>query len=382
MSGVVDIGLVDYFKWIENAEQISTEIRILKNVARMEFANESKYKRPIYKDAVNVLSSGMKEDELNSFIDDEMLSKTTKEKNLRNFISNNVIKSRRFKYLMRYSNPTVVRTLMQDENLIKFVLGRINKSNPEQLQRYMRSIGEQGEDAVSILTNKLLGLRLEDLFDIKQKSFAGSPDAIKKEKYKAVLGLYLTVAYLAIKNLVNVNSRYVLALSAWARDNRLLTGKEKDIRDATKEDLLIPVNMKIYQEAINKRYCTIFSANERDFIEYAFKQYRNDVAHLSVIENIPAYLGTEEGKKREILSYFELYHFVLQNLIFDKCNYLKGKSLGDKLQAVTRYRTYSKDALNILNLPFGYSLSRYKALTIEPLFDKNYLEERLKELEE
>lgn len=384
ISGVADSGLANEFKWIEEAGQIASEIRILKNVARMNFANDLKYKRPIYKDAVSVLSSGKSDEELDKFIDDEVLSKNIKEKNLRNFITNNVIKSRRFKYLMRYSNPTVVKTLMQDENLIKFVLKRINRNNPEQLQRYMKSIGERGEDGVDILTKKLLGLRLENFLDVKQRVSAGSSEAIKKEKYKAVLGLYLTVAYIAIKNLVNINSRYVMAFSAMERDFWLFKC-EWDRKKRRAKNPLELLDKKIEQKAINEKYCGIFNGNKESFTSFLFWRYRNDVAHLSVIENVPKYLGIEEGKKREIQSYFELYHFVMQKEI-DRGGNRRAADINlpfsEMLEKVSKYRTYSKDALNVLNTPFGYTLARYKALSIEPLFDKNYPEERLKELGE
>lgn len=85
ISGVADSGLANEFKWIEEAGQIASEIRILKNVARMNFANDLKYKRPIYKDAVSVLSSGKSDEELDKFIDDEVLSKNIKEKKSQKF---------------------------------------------------------------------------------------------------------------------------------------------------------------------------------------------------------------------------------------------------------------------------------------------------------
>lgn len=381
-----DISIKEEFEWLKNAGEIATEIRILKNVARMKFADDLNFKRPMYCDAVNVLSNNKSAEALSEFIDEEMLSKNVKEKNLRNFISNNVIKSRRFKYLMRYSNPSIVRKLMQDENLIEFVLKRIDNNNPEQLEKYMNSIHEAGEDRVAVLTRKLLALRFEDLFDIKQKVRTGSNEAVKKETYKAVLGLYLTVAYIAIKNLVNINSRYVMAFSALERDSSIFLSRYD------KEQPLKLLDKKLGEGAINRRYAQIFKENERNVIENAFRIYRNNVAHLTVVEKLPNYLGKGEGQKREILSYFELYHFILQNLINSECKsrekhpgsnlVYSNTQLANEIQKISNYRSYNKDALNILNTPFGYSLARYKALTVEALFDKNYPEERLKMLGE
>ena len=132
------------------------------------------------------------------------------------------------------------------------------------------------------------------------------------------------------------------------------------------------VDKKISNGDINKRYARIFAENKKNFVSGAFNTYRNKVAHLSVIEATPKYLG--EDKKREITSYFELFHFVVQNLA--QYGYeVSGTELSEMIEKGKKYHSYSKDALNVLNTPFGYSLSRYKALTIEPIFDKNYPEE-------
>lgn len=43
--------------------------------------------------------------------------------------------------------------------------------------------------------------------------------------------------------------------------------------------------------------------------------------------------------------------------------------LKNALENARVHRTYSKDAVKYLCLPFAYNISRYKALTIKDLFD-------------
>ena len=50
------------------------------------------------------------------------------------------------------------------------------------------------------------------------KQQAKGRENVAKERAKAVIGLYLTVMYLLVKNLVNVNARYVIAIHCLERD--------------------------------------------------------------------------------------------------------------------------------------------------------------------
>jgi hypothetical protein len=60
---------------------------------------------------------------------------------------------------------------------------------------------------------------------IKNAKRSAAEKNIKIEHLKALTGLYLTVAYIAIKNIVKTNARYYIAFAAFERDHTILTKK-------------------------------------------------------------------------------------------------------------------------------------------------------------
>ena len=44
---------------------------------------------------------------------------------------------------------------------------------------------------------------------------------------------------------------------------------------------------------------------------------------------------------------------------------------GDYFDKLDRWNTYVKDLVKALNVPFGYNVPRFKALTIDDQFDRN-----------
>ena len=48
-------------------------------------------------------------------------------------------------------------------------------------------------------------------------------------------------------------------------------------------------------------------------------------------------------------------------------------------EGLTKWHTYVKDMVKALNSPFGYNVPRFKALTIDDLFDRNEQEKKKSE---
>ena len=93
-----------------------------------------------------------------------------------------------------------------------------------------------------------------------------------------------------------------------------------------------------------------------------FEKVRNNVMHLAVIDKFLSLLDKYNSKNS---SYFSLYNFVLQSLVCDvveELSYCKKNFLSKG--------NYSKDVIQVLNMPFAYNLARFKALTNEKIFDK------------
>ena len=97
--------------------------------------------------------------------------------------------------------------------------------------------------------------------------------------------------------------------------------------------------------------------------ELFIQGYRNAIAHLNFIRSCDKWI-CDIGK---ISSYYALYQYLVQH-------YMKDEDRNKQhpyYSQVERYKTYVKDLVKALNVPFGYNIPRFKNLTIEQLFDRN-----------
>lgn len=377
-----EIDFTDDFKLLDRSSDIASELNIIRNFARMQqpVANA---KRVMQEDAIRILG-GNKED-IAAILDDMTgFDKNGKRLEInktgfRNFIINNVVESSRFKYLVRYSNPQKVRQLADNSNVISFLLGRLPDA---QIKSYFESCMPNGvystpDKARESLCDMLKNISFTDFADVKQNDRRSTPEEKReKERYKAIIGLYLTVMYHLVKNLVNVNSRYVMAFHCLERDavhygvslekdgsddRRLLT-KHLISEGDSSANHFISHNRRMRQhigEDISNSEELIFGRQD------AVNWFRNNVAHLSAIRNANEYIGNI----REITSYFALYHYLMQRKLMDNCRVSEASHR--YFEQLMKYKTYVMDMVKALCAPFGYNLPRFKNLSIEGRFDMN-----------
>ncbi len=283
----------------------------------------------------------------------------------RNFLANNVIDSRRFNYLVRYSNPAKLAAIAKNKAVVRFVL-KTMEDKEQLLEKYHQACFGR-KDSVDKMTENLTGLiaglSYEDFLDVDQKQRARNGN--EKDRKQRVLGLYITVLYLLVKNMVNINSRYSLAFHCCERDYLLLKGS----RFGKKDDWI----------ALTRDYCagSRIKPSNRGYLEnnikalentQAIRDFRNIVCHLEHIQNLEQNIE----KIRVVDSYYALYHYALQKCLEAKPgNAQDGSALAEYFRKLDSYGTYVKDFVKALNVPFGYNLPRYKNLSIEGLFDRN-----------
>ena len=293
---------------------------------------------------------------------------------LRNFIANNVVESRRFQYLIRYSDPAQLHKLASNKKLVRFVLSGIPDT---QIDRYYTTCGMTKLAGRAIKVEALTDMIASIRFDQFKKM--DPAENAQRERYKAMLGLYQTVLYLAVKNLVNINARYVMAFHCMERDMFLydgeLTNQEgKPVcaplavkgEKGHQPQYLLLTQMFIRQGYLKRSACEHIRHNMSDISAGLLKGYRNAMAHLNVIPRLADF----SGEMREITSYYGLYHYLMQRHLQEKIDLSteREKELFAKTQ---QYHTYNKDIVKALNTPFGYNLARYKNLSIEALFSEN-----------
>lgn len=386
-SSAVDVEceLTAGYKLFNDSQRITNELFIVKNIASMRKPAASA-KLTMFRDALTILG-------IDDKITDDRISEILKLKEkgkgihgLRNFITNNVIESSRFVYLIKYANAQKIREVAKNEKVVMFVLGGIPDT---QIERYYKSCVEVPDMNSSLeakrseLARMIKNISFDDFKNVKQQ--AKGRENVAKERAKAVIGLYLTVMYLLVKNLVNVNARYVIAIHCLERDFGLykeiipeLASKNLkndyrilsqtlcelcDDRDKS-SNLFLKKNKRL-------RKCVEVDINNAD--SSMTRKYRNCIAHLTVVRELKEYIGDI----RTVDSYFSIYHYVMQRCITKRENDTKQEEKIKYEDDLLKNHGYTKDFVKALNSPFGYNIPRFKNLSIEQLFDRNeYLTEK------
>lgn len=383
-SSAVDVEceLTAGYKLFNDSQRITNELFIVKNIASMRKSAAS-VKLTMFRDALTILG-------IDDNITDDRISEILKLKEkgkgihgLRNFITNNVIESSRFVYLIKYANAQKIREVAKNEKVVMFVLGGIPDT---QIERYYKSCVEFPDMNSSLeakrseLARMIKNIRFDDFKNVKQQ--AKGRENVAKERAKAVIGLYLTVMYLLVKNLVNVNARYVIAIHCLERD----FGLYKEIIPE-----LASKNLKNDYRILSQTLCELCDKSPNLFLKKnerlrkcvevdinnadssMTRKYRNCIAHLTVVRELKEYIGDI----RTVDSYFSIYHYVMQRCITKRENDTKQEDKIKYEDDLLKNHGYTKDFVKALNSPFGYNIPRFKNLSIEQLFDRNeYLTEK------
>lgn len=381
----VECELTAGYKLFNDSQRITNELFIVKNIASMRKPAASA-KLTMFRDALTILG-------IDDNITDDRISEILKLKEkgkgihgLRNFITNNVIESSRFVYLIKYANAQKIREVAENEKVVMFVLGGIPDT---QIERYYKSCVEVPDMNSSLeakrseLARMIKNISFDDFKNVKQQ--AKGRENVAKERAKAVIGLYLTVMYLLVKNLVNVNARYVIAIHCLERDfglykeiipelasknlkndYRILSQTLCELCDDRDEspNLFLKKNKRL-------RKCVEVDINNAD--SSMTRKYRNCIAHLTVVRELKEYIGDI----RTVDSYFSIYHYVMQRCITKREDDKKQEEKIKYEDDLLKNHGYTKDFVKALNSPFGYNIPRFKNLSIEQLFDRNeYLTEK------
>lgn len=362
-------------------------------------------------------------------------------KGITNFIKNNVVKSKRFIYVERYCGPTNITQFYKNySNVAKFILNSIEE---KQIDRYYLSIEPQCSDLNIVskqqkidslfdvisqlaMSNGLFGdITWNNSFGKSKYSNFGKPDnaqfeklkeqkkqnKAKIERIKSTTRLYLTIYYLFIKNMVNINSRYTIA---WNNLEGILVLNGNKLSGLTSTKLVRDAiqNKKINAKNIGKvSQClaeleNMFGANISFFVDY-----RNYIDHINIVNQFNKYCDNYKLLKFE--TYYDIFHFIIQvNLlnyyVYEKkfnnsaefnnrivsdshlspaqieirrlqCEASRQKSLSifnDYLSKLKAYGSYNTDFTKIFNVVFAYNFPRYANLTSSLLFDKNNSQNR------
>lgn len=381
----------DYYNFFkkEHLSKISSAIKYINCFSRMNKDLNLEYNVNIlYKNACKLFGYDEENDSDLKNAVEKIFNQKAKQHDFRNFLKNNVIKSNRFIYLSRYCNMNKISKLIKNDALVKFALSQID---PNQIDKHYKSICYNRDVNVEELplSYKIneLAVVLRGINNYSYFSSVSNKDKIRdrnghmktnwnKKRKMNIIDLYLTILYNIVKNLVNINARYALAINIKERDETFYKD-EIEIEDVALTNLFInncaDERVKEYMQKNVNNFGTVNNRNGK-CKNKVFKIFRNNIMHLSVIRNINDYTNDIS----EVKSYYSLYHYILQcilikkGVIFEDKDYiLYGRANGDK----KIIGGYSKDDVKTLCAPFGYNLPRFKNLTIEDLFYKETLKQ-------
>lgn len=398
---------------LTKSRDIANQIRVLKDISKTKMEPSKLCKNQLIRDAYDIL--GLPKEKY----DEQLEDKFHKDKNtkLRNFISTNVLKNKRFLYIVKYCNPKTCAKLTKNRNLVELALKEMPDS---QIYRYYFLLTGKNEELDStVLKSKIIGMltnfnieKINNIVENLSKEENKTIDGSLKGQMRSLVTLYLTVIYLIIKNIIKINSSFALAFATLDRDHKLIYNREsvddlykkiynnqnnvylqtsnnlsyckltasflekdKQIEEKLKKlpkiEKSFSIQMKkhirnekkklIKQLHYNKHAYEYLTKNLNFIINNKFEEsiryFRNNVAHLTIVKDLPKYVQ----KMKTTDSYYSCYCYVLETIICEKMKYIK---CIEKLKT----GTYSSDMMKILCMPFAYNLARYKHLSIEDLF--------------
>lgn len=435
-----NITFVAGYKELEKAREIANDLRLIKNIARMK-RDPNNISGQMMIDAVKLLgitSNVLDEEDLyqSTLLKEESdrlldrIYKNEQNKQMRNFLINNVIKSKWFFYIVRYIKPENCRMIMRNHKMVSFAIKEINDT---QIVRYYQAVTgtclneKQLEDGRKMLAKMLSEFNIDSVMskieNMNEYDYKDNTPQSAKERCKALVTLYLTVAYLIVKNVVRTNTSFNVAMSCWERDSflmglgtedmlsvtkRFLDNDEVLVEDYNKKRDSIRVNNKLSREQKRKEYKKAlqpilkqmhFSLHHYYCIKANYdravslnrtlpngktaniiKNYRNNVAHLNVVNAFPVYIK-DIG---EITSYYDVYVYAMQRMLLDE-QLAYANEYNDALtdfsleydKLIKEYKGYVKDLSWILNVPFAYNVARYKNLSIKELFYGDISKEKI-----
>ena len=370
-----DDGKIGYdskkYSIFEKSGQIADDLDRLRGVIKMDINDLNAYETMI-KDALRVI--GVDESDIESIYQTHFKTQDKKD-SVSGFFRNNIINSRRFRYIIKYINPSDAYRIIQNEHVRNYVLGRMNDAI---IDRYAHSVGieDKVHDKRKVLSDILSKVKFDnfkELTYINPKDKNKGEKAKEREKPKAILGLYLTIVYIVVKSLVRINSQYVMAVYHLERDSRLCPGGSSNN----------PLSM-------TNHYCNNHLLKEKHIVKlkrYKLERYkktqktictayRNAIAHLSAVRKGVKYIRDIQ----KVYSYFGIYHYCMQKLLYSAdeqpfAEFVRSIFGDEKELDKLRNGSYSQAILRALNYPFGYNPARYKNLSYEKIFMRAWQDE-------
>lgn len=383
---------------VTTLNKIEKDLQIVRALLNKRKGKDTRESDILIKEACALFHSKLSDEEIKELLKEETKKQKDSQqgsayvkakKPIRNYIRNNVIESRFFHYLVRYGNPYQLRGLNTKHSLLSFALNQLPEEELKQETYFVAPYTRSVDQVKSLLLQSMKDLTLERIFDCVLNRNGAFENRLNGIRYDLVGLLFIKLAYLILKNTVQINTLYFIAFSFYERDYILLTGISPFGNDKSVDHLRLTelycqhaskIQDQLHQDTangaprghrvhINKRVSRL-NTSMSFFKEYPFKtkgifhKYRNVVAHI----NLVAYLIDLPNTTSSYASYFSIYQHLLQHFLVNKTDSNDSSVLQELKSNLDHYQTFSKNFLRQINVPFAYNTARYNILANEKFF--------------
>jgi hypothetical protein len=301
-----------------------------------------------------------------------------------------LVRPNSFNDLLKFVNPRDVRTLMDNEKLLRcFFQPFLDPKNYHQFKgeyakRKKLALKQpfSREDSQKMIDDLLSAFKLLDFHHLSSK---------KNSPLWKYCFFYVEVADELVSSLMEINSRFASAWNSYQRDYSIAFPENVEdkpiIYNGSLTDQLFSVGDS------SRNLSDHYSQKARNVLEEAKKEYdqvdalmdgrgsaafRNFVDHLGLIPYAnKMYLDSKGAAFEAAKGYptlYDFYVYVLESYLLSKdrsfTSDIGDNSILQKYRSdLSAYKTASRDFMHVISYPFGYCYARYQNLVISKLFN-------------
>lgn len=313
----------------------------------------------------------------NLFKTDLTWEECQKNDSLKAYFENEIFKSKEYQYISNFSSTEVCQKLVSNIEIVRFVvndmLSQSNKDSKSNL-RFLAKVYNNfeckrlaEENIKSRLDETWVDKLIEEVSSLSLEKLSNNFDNAGKN-HKALVGLYLKVCYLIVKNIINQNSSYLIQIQDYENMYKIIYENPDAVYDMSIVNHFIENSQnktcrsyKQLQALLNQEYIKELISND-NFDELAIK-YRNTVVHSSLLNELIS-INYDFESIKNITSYFALYQSLMQGLM-ERTARKVWEDRYDKYFVDGNEKPYSTKLCIALNIPYSYNISRFNNLVIE-----------------
>lgn len=328
-------------------------------------------------------------------------------KPLKQYLRNNIVVSKQFQYLRKYSDTSICGKIISNKSIVRFVISdmlgidldhcdkdicHLISKDKEGMYRYIAKVyHDYRKPSLASSSSDIDKEGVEYLIDqVHTFTFDKLVDNIfgrnKDHNYTVLVRLYLTICYTVIKGIMSQNSAYFVAMQDFDRYHAKLRLHHQDIDLKLVDDYIKNATNKksrsyrqlialLKQDYLGATYDDSgnlkTSDTKKDYVhsnEYntLAREYRNKVEHCELLsrKHLSQKCNVWTDPIENVTSYFALYQILMQRLLKDNVISVWGNK-AETYFKLNPNKSYSTKLTIAINMFLSYNMSRFNNITIE-----------------